>query len=470
MKRIAIADVTMVTASKNTGINLSFKEKIEIVRHLENLGVDVVTLPAILSEKTDPLLIRTIASFVKHSVLSIDVGMTDKSLEMAYLAVSSAKKPRMRVEVPVSPVQMEYVCHKKESKVLDFIGEMIGKAKAKVKDVEFVAGDATRAEFDFLVKAIKKAIEAGATVVTICDDEASMLPNQFEKFLREIEENVEELKNVKLAVSCKDTYSMATASLIMAMNTSVEEISVSAVGGEYASLDCIGKIFHNLGDKEGFTTKLKHTELARIIKQIKWIANSKQDSKSNNQANDILHLNSGIAFNKNDDIKTISKVIKQLGYDLSDEDIEKVFVEFKRVAEKKNVGSIELDAIISSVALQVPPTYKLVNYVVQTSNIVTATAHITIDVKGEVKESLSLGDGPIDSAFRAIEQIVGMKYELDDFQIQSVTEGKEAIGLAVIKLRRDGKIYAGNGISTDIIGSSISAYLSAVNKIAYEEA
>ena len=159
-----------------------------------------------------------------------------------------------------------------------------------------------------------------------------------------------------------------------------------------------------------------------------------------------------------------------MGYDLSEEDGTKVYDEFLRVAAKKRITAKELDAIVASVALQVEPTYKVINYVVNSGNIITSSAQVTLEKKGETLHGISTGDGPIDAAFHAVEQIIGSHYELDDFQINSVTEGKGAMGSAVVKLRKDGKLYSGNGISTDIIAASIKAYINALNKIVYEEA
>ena len=131
--------------------------------------------------------------------------------------------------------------------------------------------------------------------------------------------------------------------------------------------------------------------------------------------------------------------------------------------EKKDVSAKELDAIIASVALQVPSTYQLESYVINSGNVITATCHIMLKKGDAVMESVCVGDGPIDAAFLAIEKVIGRHYELDDFQIQSVTEGREAMGETVVRLRFEGKIYSGRGISTDIVGSSIDAYLNAVN-------
>ena len=169
------------------------------------------------------------------------------------------------------------------------------------------------------------------------------------------------------------------------------------------------------------------------------------------------------------DIAAVIKAVKKLGYELSDDDNAKVFKEFKRVSAKKPVGAKELEAIIATAALQVPPTYQLVDYVINSGNIITPTAQVTLDKKGTPMKGLSSGDGPIEAALLAIEMIVGHHYDLEDFQIQSVTEGSEAVGSAFVKIRVGNKVYSGNGISTDIIGASIRAYVNALNKIVHEE-
>ena len=162
------------------------------------------------------------------------------------------------------------------------------------------------------------------------------------------------------------------------------------------------------------------------------------------------------------------RTVKKLGYDLSDDDNAKVYKEFKRVSEKKKVGIKEMEAIIATASLQVAPTYQLVDFVINSGNIITPTAQVTLEKDDKKLKGLSSGDGPIEAAFLAVEMIVGVHYELDDFQIQAVTEGSEAVGNALVKLRYNGKLYSGSGISTDIIGASIRAYINAINKIVFD--
>ncbi len=168
-------------------------------------------------------------------------------------------------------------------------------------------------------------------------------------------------------------------------------------------------------------------------------------------------------------LSEVSQAVSALGYELGDADCGKVYEEAKRVMSRKgSIGAKELEAVIATAAMQVPSTYHIESYVINSGNIITATANIVLNKDGERLTGISTGDGPINAAFLAIEQIIGHHYELDDFQIQAVTEGHEAVGSAVVKLREGGVLYSGNGISTDIVGASIRAYINALNKIVYK--
>ena len=125
--------------------------------------------------------------------------------------------------------------------------------------------------------------------------------------------------------------------------------------------------------------------------------------------------------------------------------------------------------IIASAAMQTAPTYKLKNYVINSGNVINASCVMTLSKEDTQQSGMTVGDGPIDAAFQCIEQIAGRHFELDDFQIQAVTEGREAVGVTVVKLRSGGKLYSGKGVSTDIVESSINAYINALNKICFEE-
>lgn len=467
MNKIRISDRTILLKSQGNEATLSFKEKVEIARLLESANVDVVEFPAIENEKTDTLLLKTVCAFLKNSIMSVQVGTTIESVEATYNAIKSASKPRLSVALPVSPVGMEYTCHKKAPKMIELIKTLIEKAVSLCDDVEFVALDATRAENDVLVSTIKTAIEAGAKTITICDDEASMLPDAFINFIEKTKEAIPELESVNLGVLCEDTNGCATASSMLAVTHSATEVKCASFNANITSIVTISNIIRNNGDKLGVCCGIKFSEFLRIINQVAKIADGKQIVSVTETTSSVPA--SEFNLTENDSQETVLKAVKNLGYDLSDEDSAKVFERFKSVASKKTISNKELDAIVATTALQVTPAYKLVDYVINTGNIITSSAQITLEKDGENKQSIGIGDGPIDAAFTTIEQIVGHHYELDDFQIHSVTEGREATGSALVKLRANGKLYSGNGVSTDIIGASIRAYINAINKIIFEE-
>lgn len=454
---IKIADRTL--CRKDTAF--SFKEKIEIARQLDKLGVSAIEIPEIENIKTDTLLVRTIASFVKNSVLSVAVGKTKQGIDNAMAALNTTVYPRLRVELPVSTVGMEYTCHIKAPKMLELVRELVSYAKEKCDDVEFCAIDATRTESSFLKEVLTAAVESGASTVTVCDSAAEIMPDKFGEF---VSQHI--INSVSVGVMCDNKNGLAAANAVIAAKNGANTVK-TAVGGNEIPLEIFAGIIKNCGKSCSFESDLKSTELNRIIKQINWVSNNTKNEKALNIAE---IEEESINLTVNDDSDTVLASVLKLGYDLSDEDMAKVYEEFLRTASKRNVTAKELDAIVATVALQVPPTYKLKNYVVNSGNIITSSAQITLEKDGKDIQGISTGDGPIDAAFHAAEQIIGCHYELDDFQIQSVTEGKEAMGNALVKLRSNGKLYSGNGISTDIIAASIKAYINAVNKIVYEEA
>ncbi len=459
MKTIRIADATLCREQNA----FSFKEKIEIARQLEKLGVDVIEIPAINDARTDILFVKTVSSFVKKGVLSVAAGLTVESIEQAAAALSNAKHPCIRIEMPVSPVGMEYTCHKKPDKMGDWVGKAVAMAKEKCNTVEFCALDATRTDKDFLKSLVEIAVQNGASAVTICDSAAETMPDDFASFIEEVASWVD----VPVGVGCNNKNGLATAQAILSVRKGAKTVRTS-VDGENVSLEVFATMVKNCGEKYGIKTNLKTTELLRIVKQIRWISNTADTERAavtvGNATTD------SICLDEKDSQADVIAAASNLGYDLSDEDQNKVYEEFLRVAAKKKVGLKELEAIVASAALQVPATYKLISYVINNGNIISASAQITLEKDGKTMQDVCIGAGPIDAAFLAIDRIIGHHYELDDFQIQSVTEGKEAMGSALVKLRSGGKLYSGNGISTDIMGASIRAYLNAVNKIVYEEA
>jgi len=468
MRNIWISDITIGQSGTAGGFTLSFREKLELAKLLDKLGVSAIEAGKIENRRTDSLLIKSLASAVVNSTLAVPVTLAEpESVELTWNALKEAKHPRLQVVAPVSTVQMEYLCRKKPAAVRQTIREMIALCREKCAEVEFVAEDASRSEPEFLKEAIADAVAAGAGIVTVCDTAGTMLPEEFYEAVKSLRDAVP--AEVRLGVRCSNTLYMADSCAMSAIRAGADEVKVIACGDSTASLDKLTRILGAKGSTCDAGCGVRATELQRTVGQIRWMCETSR-SKSSAFDNGVQESHGDLELTAHDDLSAVMKAAAKLGYDLSEEDGVKVYEAFSRIAAKKeSVGAKELDAIVASAALQVPPTYRLESYVINCGNSISATCHMQLQKNDQVQQSVCLGDGPVDASFLAIEQIVGHHYELDDFQIQAVTEGREAMGETVVRLRSNGKIYAGRGISTDVVGSAIRAYLSAVNKIVYEE-
>ena len=467
MERIRISDMTMKQEGK--AFSLSFKEKIELAKLLDKLGVSVIELEGIVNSRVDALRVKSIAMAVKDSVVAVPVQLNAESVMAAWGAVKQAKHPRLQVCAPVSSVQMEYLFHKKPDAMKAAIAETVAECRKLCEEVEFVADDATRSDPQFLYETVDAAIAAGVKTVTVCDTAGAMLPDEFADFVDGIYTNVPALKDIVLGVACSDALSMADSCAVAAVRAGAREIKAAAYRLDAVSLPNVAKVLSAKGDAFGVACAVRTTQMKRITDQIAWMCQTGR-SKTSPFDSGVQESEEGIYLTAHDDMAAVMKAAERLGYDLSEEDGSKVYEAFMTIAAKKEkVSTKELDAIVASAAMQVPATYQLDTYVITAGNTISSTAHLKIAKNGTMLEGVSVGDGPIDAAFLAIERITGEHYELDDFQIQAVTEGREAMGQTVVKLRASGKVYSGRGISTDIVGASIRAYINALNKIVYEE-
>ena len=463
MRKIHISDITMKQAE---GAALSFREKIELAKILDKLGADCIECAPIEKKKIDSLLIKSISSAVTGAAVAVPVALNQQGVEEVWSALKEAKKPRLQVVAPTSSVQMEYFYHKKAAGMLEIVKDVVSCAKAKCFDVEFVAEDACRADKEFLYEVIAAAIQCGASSVTVCDAAGAMLPGEIASFVSDLRAAVPALQSVCLGVKCANDLAMADAASIAAIAAGADEVKVCSCGSATASLKNMAVILASRGHSMDAAASIRSTEISRAVTQIQRMCQAKAGSPYDSG----VHADSADAMvSVHDDATAIARATAMLGYDLGDEDIAKVWEVVKNIGKEK-ISAKELDAIVATVALQVPPTYRLDSYMVNAGNLMKSVAQIKLIKEGQTLEGVYAGDGPIDASFIAIEQIIGRHYELDDFQIQSITEGREAMGETIVKLRSSGKLYSGRGISTDIIGASILAYVNALNKIVYEEA
>ncbi len=467
-RRIYVGDVTMKQARGLSGESLSFRQKIELAKLLDKLGVSVIESAPLRNGKSDSLLVKSLASAIKDSVLAVPVEIMDPaSVQVTWNALCGAAHPRMQVCVPVSTVQMEYLCHRKPADILGLIASQVSACAALCPEVEFVAEDFGRSDPAFLADAVAAATGAGAGIVTVCDAAGNLLPDEFHASVAEVRRILPE--GVRLGVYCSNLMFQADSCAIAAVRAGADEVKTMPYGNITVSLKRFVKILDAKSDLCRARSSVRVIDLDRTVERIKVLCEARS-SKSSKPLEGLDIDREALTLTQHDDRDAVLKVVSKLGYDLGEEDANRVYETFVRIASKsESVEAKELDAIVASVAYQVPPTYRIESYVINSGNIISATCHLRLRKGDGILESVCVGDGPVDAAFQAVDKVVGRQYELDDFQIRSVAEGREAMGEAVVRLRYGGKVYSGRGVSRDIVGSSLMAYLNAVNKMAYEE-
>lgn len=462
MKTISIVDRTLCV-SRPDGGSLSFKEKLETARQLGALGVAAIQTPPVKSERTDLLWLHTAAAIVGNTVLCCPMG---ESVEQTR-AIAEAMGPngRLIVELPVSSVGLEYQLHKKPEALATFVAEQIAICRDCGVKVELRALDATRANPSLLDQVLAAARDAGVFAVTLCDSAGTMLCEECKELIHQARSILG--NEISLTLCCSDELNLGCANALCAAFSGADGVTTCLQGGALPACGAVTRAIALRGSEASVACAVDATGISRAAARLSFLFED-CSSPALHSAATAADLGE-FTLDESCDRAKLYDTIVRMGYDLSQEDLAAVYDAFRSVVSRKPVGRRELDAIIAINALQVPPAYMLENYVVNCSNAVTPTANITLRCGERTLQGLSSGNGPIDAAFLAIEQIAGRHFELDEFQIQAVTEGHEAMGETLVKLRHEGRLYSGRGISTDIIGSAILAYVSALNKIVYDQ-
>lgn len=277
---------------------------------------------------------------------------------------------------------------------------------------------------------------------------------------------VKDAVNASVYVQVSDRINMGVASAFSSISEGADGLKCAMVGKDALLTGEISDAISVCGMQVDAEIELNNTKIHSSIDDM--LSNISHDTYESEK---VVSERKKILLDSDSTMAQVAQAAEVLGYELSDADLGNVFKALMQVCEKKGaVGAKEFEALIASSAMQAPSTYHFETYTTTSSNVTNSMSQITLRCNDEIMCGVSDGDGPIDAAFRAIEQCIGHHYELDDFQVQSVTEGKEALGSALVRLRNNGKLYSGNGTSTDIVAASIRAYINALNKIVFEEA
>lgn len=500
-KRIKIFDTTLRDGEQSPGCSMNLKEKIEMAQQLERLNVDIIEAGFAAASPGDLHSIQEISKNIKKCVITSLARAHKGDIDKAWESLKYAAHPRIHVFIATSPIHMEYKLKLTPEEVVSTAVEMVAYAKSYCDDIEFSAEDATRSDVDFLAEIFDKVIKAGATTINIPDTVGYTTPDEYYDFITAIIEKCPALKTVDISVHCHNDLGLGVANSLAALRAGATQIECTVNGiGERAgnaALEEIVMVLNTRKDLYGFETNIDTKQIVRSSNLLTRITGVKvQPNKAIVGANAFAH-ESGIhqhgmlshketyeimtpesigldtnklVLGKHSGRHAFNDKLKQLGYELTKEELDIAFAKFKDLADKKkDVFDKDIDALVSRQKIEVPKTFELQNYVINSGNVITSTATVTMIKDDTIIEEVATGEGPIYASFKAIEKVIGKELELDDFSLSSVTEGEDALGDAVVRLKENDRVYVGRGLSTDIIEASIKAYINAVNKIMFEQ-
>jgi len=499
-KRIYIFDTTLRDGEQSPGVNLNVREKVEIASQLARLKVDVIEAGFPISSQGDFEAVKAVAEEVKGPVIAALARANKKDIDRAWEALKSAEKPRIHTFIATSDIHLKYKLNKTREEVLQLVQEAVRYAASFGAEVEFSAEDAFRTDLTYLCEVIEAAIEAGAGVINVPDTVGYSTPIEFGEFIASIKQKVKGIDKVILSVHCHNDLGLATANSLAAVAAGAQQVECTVNGiGERAGNTSMEEVVMALTTRKdyfGFTTGIKLDEIYRTSRLVSALTGMPvQPNKAIVGRNAFAHESGihqhgvlkerttyeimnpatigiktdGIVLGKHSGRHAFKKRLEELGFELSEEEINKAFYRFKELADrKKKVTDEDIEAIINHEVRVIPEKYKLENIQVYTGSSIVPTAAVGIRVDGEVIEDAACGDGPVDAVFKAIEKVTGFHVELAHYSLNAVTGGKDAVGEVTVKVEYNGKLYMGRGISTDILEASARAYISAINRLMHE--
>ena len=481
---------------------MNLKEKIEVAKCLERLKVDVIEAGFAISSPGDFESVQTIAGTVKDCTVASLARATAKDIDCAWEAVKNAADPRIHLFIATSPLHMEYKLKMTPEQVLERTEEMTRRAVKYCSNVEFSCEDATRSDVDFLCRVVEIAIRCGATVINLPDTVGYTTPDEMRQLISTVMGRVPGTEKVEFSVHCHNDLGMAVANSLAGVQGGARQIECTINGlGERAGNTALEEVVMAMRTRPDIygvdQTRIDTRQIARASRTVYSIIGQKAPlNKPIVGRNAFLHESGihqhGVLANKRTyeiltpeavGIRTnnlvlgkhsgrhaFSNHLSAMGYELTDEELNVVFEEFKQLCDKKkDVSDEEIEALVThstTVAENEPNGYKLDWFAVQTTNFTTATSTVSLKLGDKKFQEVALGDGPIDAAFQAIDKIVKpIPHTFDIFRIDSTSQGKDTMGDVRIKLMAEGETFSGHGLSTDIFEASIIAYLGALNRL-----
>ncbi|HZK66194.1 MAG TPA: 2-isopropylmalate synthase, partial [Chloroflexota bacterium] len=495
--RVYIFDTTLRDGEQSPGASLTSDEKLEIARQLVWLGVDVIEAGFPIASPDDFEAVRRIARDLKGVVVCGLARAVPEDIDRCWEAVREAETPRIHTFISTSDIHLIHQFRKSREEALADIDAMVRRAKGYCMDVEFSPMDASRTDPEFVFKALGVAIAAGATTVNIPDTVGYSMPGEFADLIKGIIAKVPNIHDAIISVHCHNDLGLATANTLAAVSVGARQVECTINGiGERAGNASLEEVVMSLNTRKDLYGVDCRVNTSQIYKTSRMVSNytgiSVQPNKAIVGSNAFAHesgihqdgvlkerstyeimdpgsvgIKSSLVMGKHSGRHALRVRLEELGYKLTGEDLNRAFVRFKEIADKKKeVSDRDLEAIVAD---EIQPVHeffqlKLVQVSCGNSLVPTATVEL-IRPDGTQARAVALGTGPVDAAYKAIDTISKVPNRLLEYTVHAVTGGIDALGEVTIRIQEDGKTYVGHGADMDIVVASVKAYLTALNKV-----
>jgi 2-isopropylmalate synthase len=498
-ERVLIFDTTLRDGEQSPGATMNKQEKLQLARQLEKLGVDIIEAGFPASSEGDKEAVSQIASESKASRIVGLARTVAEDIEASWRAVENAAKPGIHTFIATSDIHLEHKLRMSRDEVIERTGQAVTLARSLSDWVEFSCEDATRSDPEFMCRVIQTAVDAGAGTINIPDTVGYSYPEEMAERVRTVRETVRGIENVIISVHCHNDLGLAVANSLAAINAGARQVECTVNGiGERAGNAALEEIAMILRTRKDFcnahtgivTEQIFHT--SRLVTAITGIP--VQPNKAIVGANAFAHESgihqdgvikerttyeiidpavvgigrSSLVLGKHSGRHAFRERAKSLGYDLTEDEVNRAFKRFKALADhKKTIFDEDIEAIIADEVLRIAETYKLLSVTIMSGTDVVPTATVRMEVEGTEYHGAELGNGPVDATYNTILKLTGRQAKFLRFSVSAITGGTDALGEATIRLEEEGNVATGKGAHEDILVASAKAMVNALNRLDY---
>lgn len=497
MRIIKIFDTTLRDGEQSPGASMNVGEKIQVAKQLVRLGVDIIEAGFPIASPGDFEAVKRIAAEIKGATIAGLARTKDADIDRAGEAIKLAERGRIHTFIATSDIHLKFKLRMEREQVIDAAVRAVKRARGFTDDVEFSAEDATRSEWDYLCKVTEEVIKAGATTVNIPDTVGYTVPQEYGELIEYLMNKVPNIDKAVISVHCHNDLGLAVANSLAAILKGAGQVECTINGiGERAGNAAMEEIVMALKTRPKLfdaDTKVVTEEIYKTSRLVSKITGMVvQPNKAIVGANAFAHEagihqdgylkerstyeimkpeavgipQSKLVLGKHSGRHAFKARLKELGYELNEEDINKAFEKFKHLCDqKKYIFDEDIETLVSEEISKIPEAYSLIDLSVSSGINQKPTATIKLKVGEDIIDRMEHGDGPVDATYKAIAEITQTKSNLLKFEVKSITGGTDALGEVTVSLDEDGWTVRGHGADTDIIVAAAKAYINALNKL-----